>query len=143
MSELILCLGPEKTMEHESDGDTNSNQCARYNHQRIGKGTRRIGNKNTSGDPPNYSIIKFIQKIKESCCHSNSSGRPSADAGVKNSQRSKIMKQEKFLKLNCNRSPIHRDKQLSSPLCKIIRTIFKMNKIQTHSNESIIYRTPE
>ena len=48
-------------MQHESEGETNCNQCAWYSHQRIGKGTAGIGNKRTSGDNPNYSIIKSDQ----------------------------------------------------------------------------------
>ena len=63
-------------------------------HQRVGKGIGGIGNKSTSGDHPNYSIIKIgqiLRRVLETCCHSNSSGRLSANAGVKNSQRSKTI----------------------------------------------------
>ena len=52
-------------MEHESDGDTNCNRCAQYNDQRISKGTGGLGNKRTSGDNPNYSIIKIGQNTKK------------------------------------------------------------------------------
>ena len=40
----------------KGDGDTDGNQCTRCNHQRIGKRTGRLGNKNTSGENPNDSI---------------------------------------------------------------------------------------
>ena len=53
-------------MEHESDGDTNCNWCTWYSHQRIGKGTGRIGNKNTSGDHPNNSTVKIGQNTEKS-----------------------------------------------------------------------------
>ena len=47
----------QKTIEHEGDCDTNCNCCARNNPQRIGKGTEKLGNKRTSGDHLNNSII--------------------------------------------------------------------------------------
>ena len=53
-------------MEHEGDGDTSCNWSARYSHQRIVKGTGRIGNKNTSGDHPNDSTVKISQNTEES-----------------------------------------------------------------------------
>ena len=76
----------KNTMEHEGGGDTSCNWCTRYNCQ-------RLGNKRTSGDYSNYSIIKIDQNTEKSpgnltCCHSNSSGKPTVKAGVKNSQRS-------------------------------------------------------
>ena len=37
-----------------------------YSHQRIGKGTRRTGNKNMSGDHPNDSIVKIGQNTEKS-----------------------------------------------------------------------------
>ena len=52
-------------MEHEGDGDSNCNWCIWYNPQRIGKGTRRLGNKRTNGDHPNYSIIKTSLNTKK------------------------------------------------------------------------------
>ena len=45
-------------MEDESGCDTNFNRCARYSHQKIGKGTLGIGNKNTNGDHSNDSTGK-------------------------------------------------------------------------------------
>ena len=53
-------------MEHEGDGDTNCNWCALYNPNKIGKGTGRHQNKKTSGDHPDYSIIKIGQNNKKS-----------------------------------------------------------------------------
>ena len=37
-----------------------------YSHQRINKGTGRLGNKRTSGDHPNYCIIEIGQNT-ENC----------------------------------------------------------------------------
>ena len=34
---------------------------------------------------------RIVRSIQETCCHSNTSEKPSANAGVKNSQRSKII----------------------------------------------------
>ena len=53
-------------MEHESDSDTNSNWCTRYSHQRIGKAAGEVGNKRTSEDHPNYSIVEIGQNSKKS-----------------------------------------------------------------------------
>ena len=53
-------LETEKTMEHESNSNTNCNQCTRFSHQRIGKGVGGLGNKTTSGGHLDYySIIKI------------------------------------------------------------------------------------
>ena len=46
-------------MEHESDSDTDCNWWARYSHQRIGTGIGGLGNKRTSGNYSNYSIVKI------------------------------------------------------------------------------------
>ena len=37
---------------------------------------------------------RILRRVQETCCHSDSSGKPSANIGVKNSQRSKIMTDE-------------------------------------------------
>ena len=80
----------KKYTEHEGDGDTNCGWCTGNNPQRIAEGTGRLGNKRTSRDRPDYSIIKTVQNTEkrheETCCHSNFSEKPSANAGVKNSQ---------------------------------------------------------
>ena len=51
-------------MEHEGDSDTNCDWCTQNNPQRIGKGTGKLGNKRTSGDHPNYGIIKISQNTE-------------------------------------------------------------------------------
>ena len=61
-----LARDQKKTMEHESDGDTNCNRYAQYNYQRIGKGTGRVGNKNTSGGNLSDSTVKISQNIEKS-----------------------------------------------------------------------------
>ena len=53
-------------MEDESDGDIHCNWRAWNNPQRIGKGTGRRENKRTSGDHPDYSIIKIGQNTEKS-----------------------------------------------------------------------------
>ena len=80
----------KKAEEHESDDYTNSNWYSWYSHQRI---STRTGNNKVSGDHPNYCIIEISQNTEKSpgdlkrCCHSNSSEKPSANTGVKNSQK--------------------------------------------------------
>ena len=85
-------------MEREGDSATNCNWYTRNNPQSISKRTGRLGNKRSSKDHPDYSIVKISQNIKkspkrheETCCHSNSRGKLSANAGVKNYHRSKII----------------------------------------------------
>ena len=56
----------ERTVEHESDGYTNSKWCSWYSHQRSGTGTRRLRNNRTSGGYPNYSIYKNRQNTERS-----------------------------------------------------------------------------
>ena len=53
-------------MEHESDGDTNCNQRARYSHRRIGTETGGLRNKRTSGEHPNYSTTEMSQNTEKS-----------------------------------------------------------------------------
>ena len=62
--------------------------------KRLLKGTGELRSWQTSGDHPNYSIIENGQntekspwRLEETCCHSDSSERPSANADVKNSNR--------------------------------------------------------
>ena len=65
--------------------------------KRIGKGTARLGDKKTSGDHPNYSIVKIGQNTMKNkgaggdLFHTDSSGKSSANAGVKNSEKCKII----------------------------------------------------
>ena len=80
----------EKTMGHESDGDTNCNWHARYSHQRIGTETGGLGNKRMREDYPNNSIVQISQNTKKSpgdlrgtCCHLDSSGKQPASTSAK------------------------------------------------------------
>ena len=63
---LHLARELKKTMEHEGDGDNNCNWYTWYSRQRIGTGTRGLGNKRASGDHPIYSIIKIGQNTEKS-----------------------------------------------------------------------------
>ena len=54
----------EKTMKYESDDDTSCDWCAWYSHQWIATGAGGLGNKRTSGDHPNYNILKIGQNTK-------------------------------------------------------------------------------
>ena len=85
-------------MKYESDGDTDFNWYAQYSHQKIVPGTGGLGNKRMSGDHPNYSITEISQNTKKSpgdlrrlLVTQDSSRKPSANVGVKNSQMSKII----------------------------------------------------
>ena len=70
-----LAREQKKTMEHKSDCDTNCNYCYWYSHQRIGTRTRGLGNKRTSGDHSDYSMVEIGQntqkRLEETCCHSS------------------------------------------------------------------------
>ena len=61
---LDLARELKKPMKHEGDGETNYNCCTRNNPQRIGKGTRILGNKRTRGNHPDYIIIKIYQNTE-------------------------------------------------------------------------------
>ena len=85
-------------MERKGDGSTSCNRCLRINPKRIGKKTVRFGIKRASGDHLDNRIIKIRQntekcseELEETYCHSASSEKPSANAGVKKSQKSKII----------------------------------------------------
>ena len=80
-------------MEHGGDGDTNFNWCAWNNPQRIGRETGRLGNKRTIQTTALLRSARILRRVLVTCYHSNSSEKKSsANAGVKNSQRSKITK---------------------------------------------------
>ena len=87
---LDLARELKKTMEHESDGDTNYNRWVPYSNQRIDTGIWGQGNKRTSGDDSNDSIIKKGQNSENSSgdwvgtCLLYSCEKPLANAGVKN-----------------------------------------------------------
>ena len=79
-------------MERECDGDI---ICFWFSHQSIDTATGRLGNMRMSGNHPN--IITIGQnteswRLDETYCHSDSLEKPSANAGVKKSQKSKIIK---------------------------------------------------
>ena len=63
---LELTRELKKTMETESDGDSNCKWCAWHSHQRIGIGTRGVENKKMSENHPNYRIIKIDQNTEKS-----------------------------------------------------------------------------
>ena len=74
-------------MKHESYGDTNCNWYTQNDPQRFDKGAESIGNRKTSGDHPNYSIVKIDQntkRLKKTFYHSIE--RLSANTGMKNAQ---------------------------------------------------------
>ena len=78
-------------MEHESDNYTNRDWCFWHSHQRIIKGTGGLGNKKSSRhkllnywERPEYWEVSW--RLEETCSHSNSSKRPSANTDMKNSQ---------------------------------------------------------
>ena len=84
----------KKTVEHESDCDTNCDWCSGYSYPKIDTGIGGLGNRRTSGDHPNYIFIKISQSTEKSprdrrrLAVTHSWGKPSANAGVKNSQKS-------------------------------------------------------
>ena len=57
-------LDLKKTMEHEVDGDTNWR--ARFSYQNFGTGTEGLGNKRTSIEHPNYSIVEVSPNVAKS-----------------------------------------------------------------------------
>ena len=67
VSEKYFDLARElkKTVEIESNVNTNCNWCSWYSHQRIEKRTGGLGNNETNGDYPNYSIIEIGQNTEK------------------------------------------------------------------------------
>ena len=49
-------------MEHESNGDTNSNWCALYNSQSFDKGIGRLTKQKTNGDNLDYSEYELSSR---------------------------------------------------------------------------------
>ena len=88
---LLASLVIQNNMEHNGDGGTNCNWCARYSLQR----TWKLEDKWTPSklqhcwDWPEYWEESW--KLEETCCHSDSSEKPSVKDDVENSQRSKII----------------------------------------------------
>ena len=78
-------------VKHESDIYTNCDWCFCYSNYRIIKETEGLRSWRTIGNHPSDSIIEKDQyweeswRLVETCCHSNSSERPSAKTDVKSS----------------------------------------------------------
>ena len=53
-------------MEHEGNTDIKCNWCVWNDPQRLGKRVGKIGNRRTSRDHPNYSILKIGQNTDKS-----------------------------------------------------------------------------
>ena len=81
---LALAREWKKSMEHEGDDYTKRDWCFWYSHQRIIKGTRGLGGWRTwrpsklqyYWEWPEYCEESW--RLEETCCHSNSSEKPSA-----------------------------------------------------------------
>ena len=72
-------------MEHVGDGDTSCNWGTWNNSQRLYKGAGRVENKRTSRNHPVLlRLAGILKRVQETCCHSDSSERASANTGVKN-----------------------------------------------------------
>ena len=56
----------KKTVEHESDDNTNCNWSSLYSHQRIGTRAGGLTNNGTGGDCSNYSIIEIGHNTEKS-----------------------------------------------------------------------------
>ena len=63
---LNLAWELKKTVEHESDGDTNCSWRTWHGHQSIGTGTGELGKTRTREDYPNHSIAEMSQNTKKS-----------------------------------------------------------------------------
>ena len=83
-------------MEHESDGDSNSNWCVLYGHQKL---VQRLYDQEIGEwveaiqyyqDRPEYREESW--RLEDTYYHSNFSENPSAFTNVKNSQKSKIIR---------------------------------------------------
>ena len=73
-----------------SDGDTNCSWRTRYCHQRTWTRNGRLGNKGTSGDHPNYSIVEIGQNTKKHPRHLRRLAV--TQTPIENSQKSKKKK---------------------------------------------------
>ena len=72
-------------MEHEGDGDTSCNWRTWNDPQKLSK---RVEQSKIGGRDKIIQITALLSswRPEETCCHSNSSGKPSAKADVKNSR---------------------------------------------------------
>ena len=92
-------------MEHRSDGGTNCHWCSWDSHEWIDTETGRSRNKKTSGDHPNYNIIKIGQNTEESPDYSK---KPSVNAGVKNWKKFQVTSCQNLTRENLDtRKPGH------------------------------------
>ena len=64
--DLDIARELKKTVEYKSDGDTSCDWYIWYSHQMTAKVTGRLGNKSTSWDHPNYSIVTIGPNIEDS-----------------------------------------------------------------------------
>ena len=87
-------------MENESDGDTKCNWHASYSYQKICKGTRGLGNKRTSGDHPNYSIVEIGQNSEK--CPGNYRILAVTQTSVENHQLTLVWKTHKWVHVSEN-----------------------------------------
>ena len=71
-------------MEHEGDGDATCNVYTWNDPKRLGKWSCRPFKLQHCWERPEY-WGEESWRLQETCCHSNSSERPSANADVKNS----------------------------------------------------------
>ena len=84
----------KKHVEHKGDSDTNGGWCSWDNSRKMVKGLVDLEIREqvetiqttalTSG-----RILTRVQETEVTCCHSNSSEKPSVNAGVESSQMSK------------------------------------------------------
>ena len=95
--------GPEQTMDHKSEGDTNFNWCAPYSYQRIGTGFGGLGNKRMSGDYRNFCISKIGRDPERNPGDLRRlavTQTPVGNVGVKNLQRSNVIKKRADKRIN-------------------------------------------
>ena len=74
-------------MEHESDGDTNCNKESIQGLEDL----EIRGRVETIQATALLRLARILRRVPETCCLSNSSEKLSANAGVKNAKRSKII----------------------------------------------------
>ena len=60
------CQKTKKAVVHEGNSDTNWNLCTWNNPKSLAKGAGRVGNRRTSQDHLNYSIVKITQNTEKS-----------------------------------------------------------------------------
>ena len=90
----------KKTVEHEGEVYANYNCSSQYNHQRINKKIGGLGNKGRVGTIKTTALLRsarILRRVLKTCCHWNSSERPSANTDVKNSQGVTIIIKKKSL----------------------------------------------